>query len=46
MFESVVILDSGKTVKKRGVCSARFESVVILDSGKTRWRSDYAGGQV
>ena len=35
VFESVVILDSGKTNKERGNKAKRFESVVILDSGKT-----------
>ena len=35
MFESVVILDSGKTVWFFCAGRSEFESVVILDSGKT-----------
>ena len=35
MFESVVILDSGKTVSIKKGSGSMFESVVILDSGKT-----------
>ena len=35
MFESVVILDSGKTIPLQKLTSIEFESVVILDSGKT-----------
>ena len=34
-FESVVILDSGKTSYKTKPYTVVFESVVILDSGKT-----------
>ena len=34
-FESVVILDSGKTFFFPSVKFSMFESVVILDSGKT-----------
>ena len=34
-FESVVILDSGKTWTRRRIPHGGFESVVILDSGKT-----------
>ena len=34
-FESVVILDSGKTYLKHRCHIIMFESVVILDSGKT-----------
>ena len=35
-FESVVILDSGKTLKSISAWVKMFESVVILDSGKTQ----------
>ena len=35
MFESNVILDSGKTMKKYCGTIVTFESNVILDSGKT-----------
>ena len=34
-FESVVILDSGKTDFRYHRSTVQFESVVILDSGKT-----------
>ena len=34
-FESVVILDSGKTMHEDNALVVGFESVVILDSGKT-----------
>ena len=36
-FESVVILDSGKTSGVLRRLREVFESVVILDSGKTTW---------
>ena len=35
-FESVVILDSGKTMETHTMMETSFESVVILDSGKTK----------
>ena len=35
-FESVVILDSGKTHGQMRDLLKKFESVVILDSGKTK----------
>ena len=42
MFESVVILDSGKTVRFVLVAPVKFESVVILDSGKTDEFGEYS----
>ena len=38
-FESVVILDSGKTLLHNINLLPAFESVVILDSGKTGFNS-------